>query len=126
MIGKNRIGTIVYFVSDITRTKEFYSDVIGLEVKPQPPSDDGLPWMIAQTDGGVELVFFQMESTRGTSPIVVFDLPDGGIDAAVAELARRGATIVTPVSHSPGGWSAEIADPDGHVLSMYQTDSVPR
>ncbi|MGF7006351.1 hypothetical protein [Aminobacter sp. BE322] len=26
----------------------------------------------------------------------------------------------------PGGWSADIADPDGHTISMYQSAEAPR
>jgi len=57
---------------------------------------------------------------------MVFDLKEGGIDTFVAALAEKGATIVTPVSHAPGGWSAEFSDPDGHTISMYQSEEAPR
>jgi len=57
---------------------------------------------------------------------MVFDLAAGGIDRAVAELAAGGATIVTPMSYAPGGWSAKFADPDAYVLSMYQSERQPR
>lgn len=42
-----------------------------------------------------------------------FEIAEGGIDDMVSELAGKGVTIVTPVSHAPGGWSAEIKDPEG-------------
>ena len=83
---------------------------------------DGHDWLIAHTAGGIDLLFFQMEGTAGSSPIIVFEMADGGIDSAISSLAEAGVTIVTPVSHAPGGWSAEFADPDGHVLSMYQDE----
>lgn len=126
MFGKVRIGTICYYVSDIARTEAFYRDVLGLDVTNMGDDGSGNDWLLAATEGGVELIFFKMESRPGNSPIIVFDLAKGGIDTLVAELAEKGATIVTPVSHSPGGWSAEFADPDGHVLSMYQSEEVPR
>jgi predicted enzyme related to lactoylglutathione lyase len=74
----------------------------------------------------VELLFFQKDSRPGDSPIIVFDLPEGGIDGVIESLAAKGATIVTPVSEAPGGWSAEFADPDGYVLSLYQSEKAPR
>lgn len=126
MFGKVRIGSICYYVSDIPRTETFYRDVLGLEVVNMGDDGSGNDWLQANTDGGLELIFFKAESKPGNSPIIVFDLKDGGIDTAVAALAEQGATIVTPVSHAPGGWSAEFADPDGHVLSMYQTEDSPR
>lgn len=126
MFGKVRIGTICFYVSDIARTEAFYRDVLGLEVANMGDDGSGNDWISANTEGGVELIFFQMESRPGNSPIVVFDLAKGGIDTVVAALAEKGATIVTPVSHAPGGWSADIADPDGHTISMYQSEEAPR
>jgi glyoxylase I family protein len=127
MFANCRIGNICYYVSDIDRTETFYRDVLGLDVQRMEDEGEGAgPWLLAPTAGGIELIFFQMESRPGNSPIVVFDLPDGGIDDVVAGLAEKGATIVTPVSHAPGGWSTEFSDADGHVLSVYQTDGVPR
>ncbi|MCG6114758.1 MAG: VOC family protein [Mesorhizobium sp.] len=124
MLSKSRIGTICFYVTDIDRTERFYRDVIGLDV--QRLEEDGSPWLMAAIENNVELIFFQAECRPGNSPIIVFDLPEGGIDDMVAGLAEKGATIVTPVSHAPGGWSSEFADPDGHVISMYQSEAVPR
>jgi len=125
MLGNCRIGTICYYVTDIDRTEAFYRDVLSLHVE-RMEDDEAGAWLLARTVNDIELVFFQMESRPGNTPIVVFDLAEGGIDDAVAALARKGATIVTPVSHAPGGWSAEFADPDGHVMSMYQGEDLPR
>ena len=126
MFAKTRIGTICYYVNDIKRTEAFYRDVLGLEVNNMGDDGAGHDWLLANTAGGVEMIFFQQESRPGNTPVIVFELAEGGIDTAVAALAEKGTTIVTPVSHAPGGWSADIADPDGHVLSMYQTDDLPR
>lgn len=126
MFAKVRIGTICYYVSDIARTETFYRDVLGLDVANMGDDGSGNDWLQANTEGGLDLIFFKAESKPGNTPIIVFDLKDGGIDTAVAALAEMGATIVTPVSHAPGGWSAEFSDPDGHVLSMYQSEEAPR
>jgi glyoxylase I family protein len=121
-----RIGNIFFYVSDIDRTERFYRDVIGLSIERMPDDGNGRPWLNAPIPGNVDLIFFEGEVRPGNSPILVFDLAEGGIDRAVAELVAGGATIVTPVSHAPGGWSSEFADPDGYVLSMYQPESKPR
>jgi predicted enzyme related to lactoylglutathione lyase len=124
MLGKNKIGAICYYVNDINKTEAFYRDALGLDI--QRMEDEGGDWLLATTANELELLFFEQESKPGNSPIVVFDLPEGGIDDVVTTLSEKGVTIVTPVSHAPGGWSAEIADPDNHQLSMYQSDQVPR
>lgn len=126
MLGKSKIGSICYYVTDIAKTESFYRDAIGLDVQNMGDDGEGNDWLMAKTSNDIELIFFKQESRPGNSPIIVFDLADGGIDDIVAELAEKGTTIVTPVSHAPGGWSADIADPDGHTVSMYQSESVPR
>jgi glyoxylase I family protein len=126
MFGKSKLGAICYYVSDIARTEMFYRDVLGLAVERMEDDGDGHTWLMARTANDIELIFFQQDSRPGNSPIAVFDIADGGIDDIVSGLAEKGATIVTPVSHAPGGWSAEIADPDGHTVSMYQSEEKPR
>lgn len=124
MFGKSKLGAVCYYVSDIARTEKFYRDVIGLDVERM--EDDGHAWLMARTVNEIELIFFQQDSRPGNSPIIVFSIDDGGIDDIISGLAEKGATIVTPVSHAPGGWSAEIADPDGYTVSMYQSEEKPR
>ena len=104
MLSKSRIGNICYYVSDIDRTEAFYRDVVGLDVQRMDDDGDGNAWLIASIANNIDLLFFRMESRPGNSPIVVFDLAEGGIDDVVEGLAQKGATIVTPVSHAPGGW----------------------
>lgn len=127
MFGKSKLGNICYYVSNIDKTEAFYRDVMGLDItRMEGDEDTGGDWLLANTANGVDLIFFAMESRPGNSPIIVFEIPDGGIDDIVSTLAGEGVTIVTPVSHAPGGWSSEFADPDGHVISMYQSAEVPR
>lgn len=126
MIPHPRIGAVCYYVARIDRTEAFYRDVLGLEVQRMPDDGSGHAWLMARIQDNVELIFFQKPCRAGDSPIIVFDLPEGGIDSVIEGLAAKGATIVTPVSEAPGGWSAEFTDPDGHVLSLYQSEALPR
>jgi glyoxylase I family protein len=126
MLGTRRIGAIFYLVADIDRTEAFYRDAVGLAVR-RTKGEPGEPdWLTAATAGGVDLLFFQGEPRPGNSPIPVFELSDGGIDAVVDGLVSAGATLVTPVSHAPGGWSSEVADRDGYQISVYQSADKPR
>ena len=113
MLNKSKIGAICYYVNNLGKTETFYRDALGLDV--QRMEDEGGDWLLAKTATEVELLFFEQESQPGNSPIIVFELADGGIDDMVEALSEKGVTIVTPVSHAPGGWSAEVADPDNHT-----------
>lgn len=126
MFRKTRIGAVVHYVTDIRRTERFYRETLGLETTLTPGEEPGSHWLQAETAGGVSLIFFEAPGKPGASPIVVFELENGGIDGVVEALAKNGATIVTPVSHAPGGWSADFADPDGHTLSLWQSTEKPR
>ena len=127
MLAKISIGNIVYYVADIDRAEAFYRDVLGLEVMRMGDDGSGSDWLMAKAANGLDLLFFRNPQAKaGQSPVIVYDLVDGGIDGIVDGLAKKGATIVTPVSHAPGGWSADLGDPDGHTFSFYQTAEKPR
>lgn len=124
-----KIGAIVYYVKDLRRSERFYRDTLGVNVAVRPtgdPSDPEELFMMGDV-GDITLVFFQKPDEKpGKTPIVVFSLDDGGIDDVIESLARKGVTIVTPVSEAPGGWSADWLDADGHVFSHYQSREKPR
>jgi glyoxylase I family protein len=124
MIPKPHRASIVFYVSDIERTEKFYTETLGLELARQEGAEPF--WLAGQLDHGLEVVFFQMDATRGSTPALVFDLAEGGIDDIVEALAAQGVTIVTPVSEAPGGWSADFLDPDGFGLGLYQSAGKPR
>ena len=126
MLKNWQIGAICFYVKDIDRTEAFYRDVMGLSPQRMSDEDGGNDWLLITIANNVELIFFKGDSRPGPTPIVVFGLEEGLIDDVVAELAAKGATIVTPVSHAPGGWSSEFSDPDGHQLSLYQSEDKPR
>ena len=87
-----------------------------------------LIWPLLEAIGWSDIAVQQNLSVkrREDVPDALLFLPEGGIDGVIESLAAKGATIVTPVSEAPGGWSAEFADPDGYVLSLYQSEKAPR
>jgi predicted enzyme related to lactoylglutathione lyase len=121
---KPKNASIVYYVSDITRTEAFYNETFGLELKRMEGADPF--WLQGNLEGGLEILFFQQDGIRGTTPAIIFTVSDGGIDDIVADLAAKGVTIVTPVSEAPGGWSADFLDPDGFGLGLWQSEDLPR
>jgi glyoxylase I family protein len=111
---------VVFMVQNLERTRRFYADALGLELA----QNEG--YLSGMLSGGTELVFFEGEAVRGTSPQIVFGLDEGGIDTAAEALATRGVQLLTPVSEAPGGWSLEFKDPDGHPLAFFQAEALPR
>lgn len=111
---------VIFMVENLERSARFYSEAVGLEVERK---DDYLTTTLAN---GTELLFFEGEAVRGTSPQIVFGLDAGGIDTAAEALAARGVQLLTPVTEAPGGWSLEFKDPDEHPIAFFQDGSLPR
>ena len=123
MLTDSALSALVFVVRDLDATARFYTDVLGLALARERGHDGAFLHGMA---GEVSLVFVPGEEGPGPSPIAVFGL-DGGIDDTVDALVAAGVEIVTPVSEAPdGGWTADFADPDGHVLSLYQAADAPR
>jgi len=124
MSFKPKQASVVYYVSDIARTESFYNDNFGLHLERMDGAEPY--WLQGKLEGGLELVFFQQEAVRGSTPAIVFIVPVGGIDDIVADLEAKSVTIVTPVSEAPGGWSADFLDPDGFSIGLWQSEEFPR
>lgn len=111
---------VVFMVKSLARTRRFYAEALGIELA----QEEG--YLTTKLASGTELLFFEGEAVRGTSPQIVFGLDQGGIDTAAEALVSLGAQLLTPVSEAPGGWSVEFHDPDEHPLAFYQDGSLPR
>ncbi len=123
MLTDTKVGAIVFFVADLTRSLAFYTKTLGLPIETHDGHDG--PWAMGQV-GDLALVFIPRPAKAGESPVVVFSL-DGGIDDYADALAAQGVEIVVPVSEAPdGGLSLDFLDPDGNVLSLYQPADAPR
>jgi glyoxylase I family protein len=124
MSFKPKSASLVFYVADIVRTEKFYNEVLSLGLVREEGAE---PFILSgRLEGGLDLMFFEMEGVRGNTPAIVFTVDEGGIDDIVAELAEKGVTIVTPVSEAPGGWSADFLDPDGFGLGLWQSEDKPR
>lgn len=125
-MSQHKLGAIVFSVSNLDRTIDFYTKHFGLSMTRRSGKEGEKEEHFAYANlGEVSLVFFERPEKSGRSPVVVFEL-EGGIDTLTQKLAASGVTIVTPVSHAPGGWSSDFLDPDGHLLGYYQTADKPK
>ena len=117
--------TIILNVTDIERTRRFYAEHFGIQFERYEDADAGA-FLTTKIGQEVDFMVFKGDPKPGNTPNVVFGLADGGIDTVIERLAAAGVEIVTPVSHAPDGWYADFRDPDGHVLSFYQSAEAPR
>ena len=121
---KLKTASVVYYVADIARTEKFYTQTLGLQLTRMEGAEPY--WLQGTLEGGLDIIFFEMDGVRGNTPALIFTVDEGGIDDIVAALAEQGVNIVTPVSEAPGGWSADFLDPDGFGLGLWQSEELPR
>lgn len=123
MLSQCKVGAIVFFVRDLSRSVAFYRNTLGLPVEVVEGHDGA--FATGQV-GELSLVFIVHDAPAGASPVVVFSL-DRGIDDYAEALAGRGVEIVVPVGESPdGGLSLDFVDPDRNLLSLHQGPDLPR
>ena len=106
---------IVLYSKDLDRARAFYRDVIGLPLLLEEPH------VIHFDAGSVRLAIHRYPTgeTRGTPEgFVVFAVSD--LDAAYAELVRRGAEFLGPPATRPYGRVAYLRDPEGHEIGLLQ------
>jgi catechol 2,3-dioxygenase-like lactoylglutathione lyase family enzyme len=107
-----RIGNVFYRTRDMDAAVRFYSDVLGLSMKFR----DGDHW--AAFDVGGMTLALEGGGAGGPGGATV-SLRVDGLDALVADLRGKGASVADPVA-GPHERRAELRDPDGNVLMLYE------
>jgi predicted enzyme related to lactoylglutathione lyase len=108
------IKTVLHPVSDLAKSKEVYTALLGIE--PQTDGDsyvgfDAADQHIGLVPGG---------GPQGmTAPVAYWHVSD--IEAKLAEVTAAGATVKEP-AHDVGGGRlvATVSDPDDNVLGLLQ------
>ena len=111
-----KIGLIMLGVTNMNRSVEFYRDRLGLEVAMQSPEFTFL------NAGGVTLALSTaITQVLGTSPgAVEVDFSVDHVKESYETLRNKGVEFrVQPRVVTGATWSANFADPDGHMLSIY-------
>ncbi|HLL35118.1 VOC family protein [Streptomyces sp. NPDC052773] len=119
-----------FSVDDLDAARRFYGDTLGLEVQ---EAGQGAMRMLILSLGSGARVFVYPKDTHTPATFTILNFPVDDIDAAVAELERRGVTLERypefdhddkgVVRGGGGEGPAAIAwftDPAGNVLSVLQ------
>ena len=115
-----------FAVTDIEKTREFYGEKLGLNVKVLD-EENGL-MQLEHAGGKVTLVYLKPDLEPGNYTILNFNVDD--IDAAVDELSGRGVEFerydgfeqdengIARGEQNGGPDIAWFKDPSGHILSV--------
>lgn len=125
MIRPERIGHVVIKVSDLNRSRAFYTEVLGMEVMNDTP-EAGLLFLANHRRDHHELALLEVgtgakQPEPGTLGLVhiAFRLEtQEKLEAAYRELKARGVPISFTVNHGVTN-SVYFTDPDGNELEVY-------
>jgi predicted enzyme related to lactoylglutathione lyase len=108
------IKTVLHPVADLTKAKEVYTALLGVE--PQADSE----WYVGYDVDGQHIGLVPNGGPQGmTGPVAYWHVAD--IEAKLAEVTDAGATVKeAPHQVGPGRTVATFADPDGNVLGLIQ------
>jgi len=107
-------------VSSLTRSRAWYVETLGLTVEFEVPDRQ----MVALQDGGDYTIFLQEVAApvdpNGTA--LWFQVDD--VEASFAEWSARGAQFAHAPSKRYWGYGAELRDPDGYRVRLWDQRSM--
>ncbi|WP_274365630.1 VOC family protein [Paenibacillus thermotolerans] len=118
---RNTIGSVFIHVSDLKRSAEWYSMVMGLPLLEERLNGGPVYWL--ELEGGTGLTLDDNRNNDPTAPHVLFMYKTGDIDASYRYLEEKGVRILFPIERPhPGLAYFTFADPDGNAIMVTQSD----
>jgi predicted enzyme related to lactoylglutathione lyase len=122
------VGTVSLFVEDQDRAKEFYTNVLGFELRMDQPLYPGASarWVAVAPPGAkTEVVLYvpdenweHYKQVVGQSQALTFNVSD--MTALYSKLKGKGVTFVQEPDQQPWGTYAMIEDSEGNRLILVQ------
>jgi lactoylglutathione lyase len=120
------IGAVIVFVDDLTRSRAFYHEVLGLEVQFEDDDSagfaiEGMAFIVLQVDRAREQLHGEPTATPRSGATAFMTTFTDDVDRLHAELTDRGVTFFQAPTDQPWGVrTAYFKDPDGHVWEIAQ------
>jgi lactoylglutathione lyase len=121
------IGHLAVVVSDMKRSTDFYSGIMGFEKVFEIPDDKGNPWICYFKIGKaqfIELFYPQKEEAADTKTRIGFSHMCFLVDdmkRTEAEVVKRGGTLDRPIKlGKDGNYQCWLKDPDGNRIELMQ------
>jgi catechol 2,3-dioxygenase-like lactoylglutathione lyase family enzyme len=109
-------------VSDQDRARDFYVDVLGLELLRDAEMQPGLRWVQVAPRGGdttITLVTWFDTMPAGSSQGLVLETDD--LEADIERLRASGVELPGGIQQQPWGRFVTFSDPDGNGLVLQAT-----
>ena len=109
-------------VSDQGRARDFYVDVLGMELIEDQPMGPGRRWVRVRPAGAetaITLVTWFDSMPAGSLTGLVLETDD--VDGELARLGSLGVPVVGGVQAAPWGRYLQVQDPDGNGLILQES-----
>jgi predicted enzyme related to lactoylglutathione lyase len=126
MIKIAEIAFIAYPVSDVTRARDFYENILGLSPGEFDHEIEGMPgkhWIEYEVGNGTLAISNAWEPSGMSGPSVALEVED--LQEAVDHLKQAGVIFIADHVESPFCDFALIADPDGNSITVHKRKSHP-
>jgi catechol 2,3-dioxygenase-like lactoylglutathione lyase family enzyme len=107
-------------VTDLTRSREWYVRVLGLTVEFEVPDRNTVA---LQDTEGFTIFIQEARSPVATNDCALWFQVDD-VDRTFAEWSRRGVVFAHEPRKSYWGYGAELADPDGYLIRLWDERSM--
>jgi lactoylglutathione lyase len=124
----NKVSTVSIFVKDQNRAKEFYTKVLGFDLRADNPLYPGAEnrWLVVAPSGAeTEITLYLVDENWehyhqvvGQSQALTFGVSN--LNSLHAELTNRGVTFVQEPDTQPWGTYAIIEDSEGNRLILVE------
>ena len=120
-----KLDHLMIAVSDWKASRDWYVGYLGFSVEFEVPDGGyaGLGVAALQDDAGLS-VFIEQRNEPILSGQSSYTLQIDDVDEAYSRLSAAGLKFVTPPSKQFWGYGAVLADPDGHLLMLYDQASM--
>lgn len=120
----SKINVVSLPVSDQSRSRDFYVDVLGFDLVDDESFGESMRWVRVAPRGGATsftLVTWFPTMSPGSLKGIVLETDD--VDADAAALVAKGVVLDGEVEDQPWGRFVSFNDPDGNGLILQQSKS---
>jgi lactoylglutathione lyase len=124
----DRVGTVSVFVSDQDRAKDFYTNILGFELRADEPLFPGATsrWVAVVPEGAATEVILYLPDENwehykqvvGQSQALTFNVTD--MNSLYSDLKAEGVKFIQEPDEQPWGTYATIEDSEGNKLILVQ------
>ena len=107
-------------VTDVVRSRAWYIDTLGLKVEFEIPERK----TVALQDSDDFTIFLAQAAEPVQARGYAFWFQVDNVDAAFSEWSARGVEFSHPPRKNPWGYGAEVKDPDGHLIRLWDERSM--